>query len=37
VLFVSKRIGVVDPSAPVPAPPSPLNALDDPAQPACAR
>ena len=35
VLFVNKRIGVVDPSAPVPASPSPLNALDDPTQPAC--
>jgi hypothetical protein len=35
VLFVNKRIGIVDPSAPVPAPPSPLNALDDPTLPAC--
>jgi len=37
VLFVNKRIGVVDPSAPVPAPASPLNALDTPTRPACAR
>ena len=35
VLFVNKRIGVLDEAAPVPAPPSPLNALDNPAMPAC--
>jgi hypothetical protein len=37
VLFVNKRIGVLDPAAPVPAAVSPLNALDNPAAPACAR
>lgn len=35
VLFVNKRIGTVDRSAPVPAPLSVLNALDAPALPAC--
>jgi hypothetical protein len=37
VLFVNKRIGILDESAPVPAPPSPLNALDDPDLPACGK
>ena len=35
VLWVNKRVGVLDPDAPVPAPPSPLNAPDDPTQPDC--
>ena len=30
VLWVNKRVGVLDPEAPVPAPPSPLNAPDAP-------
>jgi hypothetical protein len=30
VLWVHKRVGVLDPDAPVPAPPSPLNAPDNP-------
>jgi len=30
VLWVNKRIGIVDPTAPVPAPMSPLNAPDSP-------
>jgi hypothetical protein len=37
VLFVNKRIGRLDASAPVPAPPSPLNALDAPGLPACGK
>jgi hypothetical protein len=35
VLWVNKRIGVVDPAAPVPAPMSPLNAPDAPTRPDC--
>ena len=35
VLWVNKRIGIVDPSAPVPAPMSPLNAPDSPTWPDC--
>jgi hypothetical protein len=35
VLWVSKRISIVDPSAPVPAPMSPLNAPDSPTWPDC--
>jgi hypothetical protein len=35
VLWVNKRVGVLDPDAPVPAPPSPLNAPDNPEQPDC--
>jgi hypothetical protein len=35
VLFVNKRLGVVDPSAPVPAPLSELNAVDAPGLPPC--
>ena len=35
VLFVNKSVGVVDPSMPVPAPPSPLNAPDAPQLPEC--
>ena len=35
VLWVNKRIGVVDPMAPVPAPMSPLNAPDSPTWPDC--
>jgi hypothetical protein len=35
VLWVNKRIGIVDPAAPVPAPMSPLNAPDSPARPDC--
>jgi hypothetical protein len=35
VLWVNKRVGVVDPEAPVPAPPSPLNAPDNPSLPDC--
>jgi hypothetical protein len=35
VLFVNKSIGVVDANAPVPAPPSPLNAPDAPQLPEC--
>ncbi len=35
VLWVNKRLGVVDSSAPSPAPPSPLNAPDDPNAPEC--
>ena len=34
-LWVNKRIGVVDPAAPVPAPMSPLNAPDSPTWPDC--
>src|SRR5258708_35464632 len=32
-LWVNKRIGIVDPTAPVPAPMSPLNAPDSPTWP----
>ena len=35
VLWVNKRIGVLDPAAPVPAPMSPLNAPDTPTWPDC--
>jgi hypothetical protein len=35
VLWVNKRVGVVDPEAPVPAPPSSLNAPDNPSLPDC--
>jgi hypothetical protein len=35
VLWVNKRIGVLDPAAPVPAPMSPLNAPDSPTWPDC--
>jgi len=35
VLWVNKRIGVPDPSVPVPAPMSPLNAPDAPDRPEC--
>ena len=35
VLWVNKRVGVLDPDAPVPAPPSPLNAPDGPDLPDC--
>jgi len=35
VLWVNKRIGVIDPAAPVPAPMSPLNAPDSPTWPDC--
>ena len=35
VLWVNKRVGVLDPEAPVPAPPSPLNAPDNPSLPDC--
>ena len=35
VLWVSKRVGVIDPQAPIPAPPSPLNAPDNPDLPDC--
>jgi hypothetical protein len=35
VLWVNKRVGVLDPEAPVPAPPSPLNAPDNPELPDC--
>ena len=35
VLWVNKRVGVLDPDAPVPAPPSPLNAPDNPELPDC--
>jgi hypothetical protein len=35
VLWVNKRVGVLDPEAPVPAPPSPLNAPDNPTLPDC--
>ena len=35
VLWVNKRVGVLDPDAPVPAPPSPLNAPDSPDLPDC--
>ena len=35
VLWVNKRVGVVDPDAASPAAPSPLNAPDNPAAPEC--
>jgi hypothetical protein len=35
ILLVNKRLGVLDPSAPVPAPVSPLNAPDNPTIPNC--
>ncbi|HEY7445906.1 MAG TPA: hypothetical protein VH701_25990, partial [Vicinamibacterales bacterium] len=35
VLWVNKRIGIVDESAPIPAPVSALNAPDGPAIPDC--
>jgi hypothetical protein len=35
VLWVHKRVGVLDPDAPVPAPPSPLNAPDHAGLPDC--
>jgi hypothetical protein len=35
VLWVNKRIGIIDPTAPVPAPMSPLNAPDSPTRPDC--
>jgi hypothetical protein len=35
VLWVNKRIGVLDPGASVPAPMSPLNAPDSPTWPDC--
>ena len=34
-LWVNKRIGILDPDAPSPTPPSPLNAADDPNSPEC--
>ena len=34
-LWVNKRIGILDPDAPSPAPSSPLNAPDDPTSPEC--
>jgi len=34
-LWVNKRIGVLDPAAPVPVPMSPLNAPDSPTRPDC--
>ena len=35
VLWVNRRIGIVDPTAPVPARMSPLNAPDSPTWPDC--
>ncbi len=35
VLWVHKRVGVLDKDAPFPAPPSPLNAPDGPDLPDC--
>ena len=35
VLWVNKRLGIVDPTAPSPAPSSPLNAPDNPNAPEC--
>jgi hypothetical protein len=35
VLWVNKRLGVIDPNAPSPAPMSPLNAPDGPNRPDC--
>ena len=37
VLWVNKRVGIVDPEAPTPAVSSPLNAPDNPAAPECGR
>ena len=34
-LWVNKRIGILDPDAPSPTPPNPLNAADDPNSPEC--
>jgi len=34
-LWVNKRIAILDPEAPSPTPPSPLNAADDPKSPEC--
>jgi hypothetical protein len=34
-LWVNKRLGIVDPDAPSPTPPSPLNAADEPNTPDC--
>ena len=34
-LWVNRRVGVIDPDAPTPAAPSPLNAPDNPAAPEC--
>jgi hypothetical protein len=34
-LWVNKRLGAIDESAPIPAPVSPLNAPDDPRYPDC--
>jgi len=34
-LWVNRRVGVLDPDAPVPAAPSPLNTPDNPAAPEC--
>jgi hypothetical protein len=35
VLWVNKRVGIIDPAAPIPAPMSPLNAPDSPTWPDC--
>jgi len=35
VLWVNKRIAVLDPTVPIPAPMSPLNAPDSPTWPDC--
>jgi hypothetical protein len=35
VLWVNKRLGILDPSVPIPAPMSPLNAPDSPTWPDC--
>jgi hypothetical protein len=35
VLWVNKRVGLLDPAAPIPAPMSPLNAPDSPTSPDC--
>ena len=34
-LWVNKRVGILDPNAPSPTPPSPLNAADNPNLPEC--